>query len=144
MKKISIFCIAVVLGIVFVSKTYSLEKEIITVKLPAIIAVAYNPKTNGANEEISTTLDDFSFHVSSAKRQLNNMGINFYTIENQKVFFMFLNKTDFIDLAKEDAVVGYVFISSTGEMLKRFHVLSDNEIVEVAKKHFKLRDSKQK
>ena len=40
--------------------------------------------------------------------------------------------------------MGYVFISSTGEVLKRFHVLSDNEIVEIAKKHFGLENAKKK
>lgn len=142
MKKISIFCIAVVLGIVFVSKTYSLEKEIITVKLPAIIAVAYNPKIDTSDEESNVVFDDFSFYLSSSIKKLEPFGVNFYTVEKQKVSFKFLKKTDSINLAKEDALVGYVFISTDGKVVKRFHVLTDIEIVEMAKKHFKLKGLK--
>lgn len=144
MKRISIyiFCIAVVLGIVFVSKTYSLEKEIITVKLPAIIAVAYNPKIDASDEESNAVFDDFSFYLSSAIKKLEPFGVNFYTAEKQKVSFKFLKKTASINLAKENAIVGYVFISTDGKVVKRFHVLTDIEIVGIAKKHFKLKGLK--
>jgi hypothetical protein len=84
--------------------------------------------------------DDFSFHLSFAARELKPYGINFYDSEGDKVFFRFLGKTDSIDLKKEDALVGYVFISSKGQVLKRFHVLSTDEIVETAKKLFDLKN----
>lgn len=128
----------------FFSKAHSQECQVLTVELPAIIAVAYNPKIGVANEELSTVLDDFSFHLSSAERQLVPLGVKFYSAEKQKVFFKFLKKTDSINFAKEDTIVGYVFISLRGKVLKRFHVLTDVEIVEIARKQFGLKKIKQK
>lgn len=150
MKKLDVKCYLIILTIIFMniiffSEAYSQENQVLRVELPAIIAVAYTPKTSvDANEELSTVFDDFSFHLSSAERQLAPLGVNFYSVEKQKVFFKFLNKTDSIDIAKEDAIVGYVFISSKGKVLKRFHVLTDVELVEIAQKQFDLKKSKQK
>ena len=118
--------------------TYTEESHVIDVTPPAIISVIYNAKTI-PEDDFSIVADDFSFHLSFAKRQLKLYGINFYRLEEDTVFFRFLGKTDSIDLKKEDAIVGYVFISSKGEVLRRFNVLSTDEIVETAKKMFDLK-----
>lgn len=121
---------------VITAVTYSQVDEI-TVTPPAIIAIAYSPKT--ADNEIGEVLSDFSFHLSFAMRKLKPLGINFYIIEKQQASFRFLNKSGSIDLAEENAVVGYVFISSEGEVFKRYHVMADAEIIELAEKHFNLK-----
>ena len=131
-------------SIIFLPKAHSQGNKILTVELPAIIAIAYNPKTNTTNDELSTVLDDFSFYLGSAIQKLKPLKVKFYTVEKQKIFFKFLNNTDSIDLSKEKAFVGYVFISSKGKVLKRFHVLTDVEIVEIAQKQFDLKNIKQK
>ena len=136
--------VIILVNIMFLSKVEAEENSILTVEPPAIIAVAYNPKVDALSNEVETTLDDFSFHLSSAIQKLKPIGVNFYIVEKQKVFFKFLNKTDSIDLAQKKAFVGYVFISSKGKVLKRFHVLTDIEILEIAPKHFDLKEIEQK
>jgi hypothetical protein len=126
----------IVSAIASTAVTHAEESRVVDVTPPAIISVIYNPKTI-PEDEFSIVTDDFSFHLSFAKRDLKPYGINFYTLEEDKVFFRFLGKTDSIDLKKEDAIVGYVFISSKGQVLKRFNVLSTDEIVETAEKLLK-------
>lgn len=119
---------------------YSQDDEI-TVIPPAIIGISWNSKGDTSNDEFNIVYDDFSFYLNSAVKKLEPLGVKFYAVNKQKVFFTFLNKTDSVDLAKENAFVGYVFISSTGKVLKRFHVITDIEIIELAKKHFDLNNN---
>lgn len=140
MKKATCFLLIwliILTNIVFVPEAHSQEDEIIEVSPTAIIAIAYK-LTTISEKEFDVIYDDFSWYLPLAAQKLEPVGINFYVVERQKVFFKVSDMIDSVDLAKENSPIGYVFISSTGKVLKRFHVLTHIEIVEIAQQFFGL------
>ena len=117
------------------SRTATGDSTAVVLNGPTIIAFfpAVTQAQVDSSEELSTVLDDFDYHLASARLSLRSLG--FQVVERPRGSIRLLNGTSSREVspASDSADVGYVFAAPGRPALISYGVMTDSDLIDAAR-----------